>query len=98
MTRDKWKDLIEESHFIEKPFLYLYRLYQQYPWWIYGFFFAYCAFVVVDSSQRFQDSGEYVAVFFFVGFGPVFFFFSLKLMLWVMLRIAGFRAEDLRFD
>ena len=99
MNPDKWKELMRDSHFGEKPFLYIYRLYLTHPWWVYGFFFAYCVFVFVDSLQRLQDSGESVAVFIFlVGFGPVFFFFSLKIMLWMLLRMRGFRAEDLRIE
>ena len=99
MAVDKWQRLIAESHFLERPFLHLYRIIQQYPWWVYGIFFAYCVYVFVDSRQNLQGAGESTAVFiFYVGVGPLFFFFSVKFMLWMLLRMRGFRAQDLRIE
>ena len=99
MTPEKWKLLIDDARIIEKPFLYLYHACLKYPWWVYSFFFAYCVAVFAASYGRLEDSDEFIAVLIFlVGFGPVFFFFSLKITTWVLLRVRGFRAEDLRIE
>lgn len=97
MTHDKRKLLIDDARAIEKPFLYLYRACLNYPWLVYGLCLAYSVAVFAASHGRLEGSGEFITMLiFYVGFGPVFFFMSLKIGTWVLLRARGFRAEDLR--
>lgn len=97
MAPDKWKALLDDAHLVEKPFLYLYRIYLMHPWWVLGFFIAYCIAAFINTRSTLDSSGEFVAVaVFIVGVGPLFFFFGIKAALWILLRIRGFRAEDLK--
>ncbi len=99
MTPEKWKELMDESSFVEKPFLYLHRLYFTRPWWIYGLFLAFCGTAFANSYSNLKESDELLPVFLFlVGFGPIFFFFSFKLMLWIVLRFRGIPAEYLKIE
>jgi hypothetical protein len=99
MTPDKWKVLMDDAHLVEKPFLHIYRLYLKYPWWVFAFWFTYCVGAFVNIRRTLDNSGEFLSVLIFiVGVGPVFFFFGLKAMTWMLLRICGFRSEDLRIE
>ena len=99
MSSDKWKVLMDDAHLVEKPFLYLYRLYLRRPRWVFGFYITFCVAAFVDSRSTLDTTGEFFSVLIFlVGFGPIFFFFGLKITLWILLRSRGFRSEDLKIE
>ena len=99
MTPEKWKILMDDAHLVEKPFLYFYRLYLKYPWWIFAFWIAFCVGAFIDVRPTLEGSDEFLPVLIFiVGIGPAFFFFGAKAITWILLRIRGFRSEDLRIE
>ena len=99
MTPEKWKEMMEEPHYGEKPFLFLYRAFLVHPWWVYGFFVAFCVAAFFNAYSTLESGGETLAVFvFLVGIGPLFFFFGMKFGIWFCLRCAGFPADYLKLD
>ncbi len=99
MTPEKWKELMEKSHSMMKPHLYLYRAYVKHPWRVYAFYLAICVAAFANFYADLKESGSSLSAFvFFVGFGPVFFFFAMKAMTWMLLRGQGVPANLLRDD
>jgi len=97
LTPEKWKELKEETGFLEKPLLYLYRAFVLYPWKVFGLFLTMCVAIFVGAYNSFDGAREIVVGFvFFVCFAPLFYFFGLKFLLWIVLRAGGIPAEHLR--
>lgn len=99
MTPEKWKALMDDARLVEKPFLYIHSACVRHPRWVYCFFLVFCIYVFAYfySREMFESSAEAIsALIVIVGIGPVFYFFSLRTMVWLLLRISGFKAEDLR--
>ncbi|MDJ0909685.1 MAG: hypothetical protein QNI99_10855 [Woeseiaceae bacterium] len=90
---------MDDAHLVEKPFLFLYRLYLVHPWWVLGFFIAYCIAAFVNTRSTLDTSEELLAVaVFLLGIGPFFFFFGLRAALWILLRARGFKSDDLKIE
>ena len=96
---ERRQSLLESADPFERPFVLLHLAYLNHPWRIYGAFLVLCGVALASSYETIKASGElFAALVFFMGFAPVFFFFSMKWMLWMMLRIRGIPAGYLRND
>jgi hypothetical protein len=97
LTPEKWKELKDETSFNTRQMLYLYRAFVVYPWTVLGFFLLMCAAIFVGNWSSFDDTKETVAAFiFFVCFAPLFYFWGLRILLWILARAVGIPAEYLR--
>jgi hypothetical protein len=99
MNPEKWKKLMEMSSPITTPLMHLYRAHATHPWRVYAFYLAFCVAGFASIYNDLKKSGVCLWAFIFVvGFGPVFFFFTMKVMTWMMLRGQGIPADLLRKD
>jgi membrane glycosyltransferase len=97
MTPEKWKQLKEETNFLEKAFLHLYRVFVLYPWKVFGLLLLMCMAIFVGEYNSLADARETAIGFVFsICVAPLFFFFGMKFILWILLRAGGIPAEYLR--
>lgn len=99
LTPGEWKQFVRDAETVHKPFLHLHRLFQQHPWWIYSFWLAFCILGCVQISDEIRDFDSPVtALVFFIGFGPIFYFFALRFGIWFWLWVSGFSGENLKIE
>ena len=86
---------MRECDSVERAVLRLYRVFLIHPMRVFTVCFMFCLITVVHLGIRFSDTG---ALVFILGLGPVLYFFSIRLFLWIWLRMQGIPAEYLRLE